>query len=65
SEIRGREIWSDFCHELHELTRRQKFDSCKLVKFVAERAAAIEATKEARFLQGTGLLSFKEERRRG
>ncbi|MGB3059849.1 MAG: hypothetical protein WBE17_08950 [Anaerolineae bacterium] len=29
SEIRGREIWSDFCHELHELTRRQKLDSCK------------------------------------
>jgi hypothetical protein len=25
------------CHELHELTRRQKLNSCKLVKFVAEK----------------------------
>ena len=65
SEIRGRENWEDFCHELHESKRRQKLDSCKLVKFVAEGAAAIEATKEAQFLAGTGLLLFKEERRRG
>ncbi|MGB4976267.1 MAG: hypothetical protein WBR35_05970 [Anaerolineae bacterium] len=29
SEIRGRESRPDFRHELHELTRRQKLDSCK------------------------------------
>ena len=33
-----------FGHELHELTRRQKLDSCKLVKFVAEKAGRIFAT---------------------
>ena len=27
-------------HELHESKRRQKFDSCKLVKFVAEKVGA-------------------------
>ncbi|MBK7200661.1 hypothetical protein [Candidatus Amarolinea dominans] len=44
SEIRGRESRADFCHELHELKRRQKLDSCKLVKFVAEKAGRILAT---------------------
>ena len=44
SGIRGRESRADSCHELHELTRRQKLDSCKLVKFVAEKAGRILAT---------------------
>ena len=35
---------SGFCHEWHESKRRQKFDSCKLVKFVAEKAGRIFAT---------------------
>ena len=33
-----------FGHELHESKRRQKLDSCKLVKFVAEKAGRILAT---------------------
>ena len=35
-----------FGHELHESKRRQKLDSCKLVKFVAEKAGRILATND-------------------
>ena len=47
SEIRGRESWADSCHELHESKRRQKLDSCKLVKFVAEKAVNENGTRAA------------------
>ncbi|MGB4975116.1 MAG: hypothetical protein WBR35_00065, partial [Anaerolineae bacterium] len=46
-EIRGRENGEDSCHELHEPPRRQKLDSCKLVKFVAEKTVNENGARDA------------------